>query len=1291
MIITDKIRYFEREMKFTHIKKVLIANRGEIACRLIKCCKANGLISVAVFSSEDTDSLHVELSDESILLPGIGSSAYMNVGEIIQVAENYNVDVVMPGYGFLSENSGFALALQERDIVFAGPSAESIEIFGLKHKARSLAQQSGMPTLPGSTLVSSTESALDAAHKIGFPVMIKSTAGGGGMGLKVCRSENELQDAYEEVMSRGSTLFKNSGIYLEKFIEAGRHIEVQVFGNGNGDVITFGERECSVQRRHQKVIEEAPSPFISEKRGTLSLRERLCRCAQKLASSSNYKSAGTVEFLVDDETASFYFLEMNTRLQVEHGVTELVYNVDLVELMILQADYEASGKAGIPKDILEGFEAKDGPRCHAVEARIYAENPAKNFQPSPGILHLVKFPQSDELDSGVKLRIDDWISTGTKISPYFDPLLAKVMTWGSTRQEAVRGLVKVLAETSICGPITNIDFVKCILQCHTFSSGNSLTSFLSSSFKYEPQLIEFLQSGTYTTIQDGHGRERFGGGVPHGGPADSLHFQLANIVVGNDRITEALEISAKGPKIKFHTAAVICLTGASFVFKVNKMNVPMFTELFIPGGSTVHVGGSQGNGARAYLAIKGGFPGVAKYLGSKSCTPTLGLGGHQGRIIMKGDFLAIDRQDNICEFSEGFQLPHMCRPLEGGNYDGKKWVIRVIGGPHNTPDICDAKKMENFYRMEYDVNLNSNRGCTMLDGPADVFSRTDGGDGGTHPSNILEYPYPTCGISVVGSKMAFFGVDGGTLSGFVCISVPAMSEWWKSGQANVGDKIRFQPISYHDSLALNKMREEFIDNLEIARKKHLPLPEYCDELPEVTHPSYGTILHRRDETELLPQLSIRQCGDRMLVIDFGIRDFTLIHSARQKILETSLIAVDKRTKFGESLIRVESTTGALGVLFDPFSINRKEVVSTIVSIESKIPPPLHLKIPSRLYKIPCCFDHSALNHCISRYVHSQRPFAPYLPSNTEYIMRANNLNSLGDFKSMIIGQRQIVTAVSFFCGNTLAVNLDPRTRFKTGKYNPARTFTPKGAIGSGSVGQSIYSIDSPGGYMIWGMTLPDLCWNTFSRLRGMKDNKPWFFDNFDQIEYYEVDETELNNLNTKLLSGKLSIGFDEVELDVGHYMKFLKDIESNTKALNRQKAICSNVLVKEEAQSMKAWAREQEMVAKKKEGSENIIDDPAILKISGGMSANIFKIKVKVNDVVSTDDTLVILEAMKMEIYVRISQPDDESDNDEDTSVYEETDKIAGSRKFVVQAIVVNEGDVVSPNDAIVLVKPILN
>ena len=396
--------------------KVLIANRGAIACRIIRTLKKMGIASVAVYSEADRHSLHVAQADEAVCIgPGPASESYLWYRRILDVAQQTGAGAIHPGYGFLSENAAFAEACEAAGIAFIGPTGQQMRDFGLKHTARQLAAKNNVPLLPGTGLLDDLAHAQREALGIGYPIMLKSTAGGGGIGMQLCWSEQELNDAFHSVERLAHSNFSQGGIFLEKYVQTARHLEVQIFGDGQGRVVALGERDCSVQRRNQKVIEETPAPGIND-----ALRQRLMDAAVKLGEAVNYRSAGTVEYVYDSQSGEFYFLEVNTRLQVEHGVTEEVTGVDLVEWMVRCAAGDTAA--------VEHY--RHEPQGHAIQVRLYAEDPGKQFQPAPGLLTELYFPKD--------VRVDTWVEMGSEIPPYYDPMVAKIIVHGEDR-EAARG------------------------------------------------------------------------------------------------------------------------------------------------------------------------------------------------------------------------------------------------------------------------------------------------------------------------------------------------------------------------------------------------------------------------------------------------------------------------------------------------------------------------------------------------------------------------------------------------------------------------------------------------------------------------------------------------------------------------------------------------------------------------------------------------------------------------------------------------------------------------------------
>jgi len=445
-------------------KKVLIANRGEIALRIIRVCKQFGIKTVAVYSKADRDSLHVRFADEAVCIgPPPSKDSYLKIPRIIAAAEITNVDAIHPGYGFLAENASFAEICKTSDIKFIGPSAEMIAAMGDKALAKETMKKAGVPVVPGSDgVVKSAGEGLEIARSIGFPVIIKAVAGGGGRGMRIVREEGEMENAFKTAQHEAEQGFGNPDVYIEKFVEQPRHVEIQVFGDQHGNVIHLGERDCSVQRRHQKLIEESPSPIVDEE-----LRLKMGDAAVKGCKSVSYENAGTVEFLIDKDR-NFYFMEMNTRIQVEHPVTEQVTGHDLIKLQLRVAAGERLPKRKIHH------------RGHAIECRINAEDPFNNFRPSPGRITDFHMP------GGFGVRVDTHSYAGYDVPPYYDSLIAKLVVYAQTREGAINKMASALEEFTVGGIKTTIPFHRQVMRDERFQSGRFDTSFLDS-FKLAPE------------------------------------------------------------------------------------------------------------------------------------------------------------------------------------------------------------------------------------------------------------------------------------------------------------------------------------------------------------------------------------------------------------------------------------------------------------------------------------------------------------------------------------------------------------------------------------------------------------------------------------------------------------------------------------------------------------------------------------------------------------------------------------------------------------------------------------
>ena len=442
-------------------KKILIANRGEIALRIIRTCKELGIKSVAVYSEADRESLHVTFADEAVCIgPASSKESYLKIPSIISAAHVTGADAIHPGYGFLAENAYFSEICADSGIKFIGPSSEMIKAMGDKAFAKDTMRKNGVPVIPGSDgVVATPEEGVTIAKEIGFPVIIKPSAGGGGKGMRVVWEESDFLVAFQTARNEAESFFSNPDVYIEKFLENPRHIEIQIMGDMHGNVYHYGERDCSVQRRHQKLIEESPSPFVDE-----AMRNKMGEIAVLGAKSVNYEGAGTIEFLVDKHH-NFYFMEMNTRIQVEHPVTEMVYGVDLIRQQILVAEGEKIDR--LPRE----------PFGHAIEFRINAEDPDENFRPSPGKILSLNFP------GGFGVRIDSTIYVSYTIPPFYDSLIAKLIVWGSDRPHALARAKRSLEEFVIEGIKTTIPFHLKVLEDKRFKSGNFDTGFLDDFLK----------------------------------------------------------------------------------------------------------------------------------------------------------------------------------------------------------------------------------------------------------------------------------------------------------------------------------------------------------------------------------------------------------------------------------------------------------------------------------------------------------------------------------------------------------------------------------------------------------------------------------------------------------------------------------------------------------------------------------------------------------------------------------------------------------------------------------------
>ncbi|MGE0113464.1 MAG: urea carboxylase [Steroidobacteraceae bacterium] len=1188
--------------KPTSFKKVLIANRGAIACRIIRTLRHLGIHSVAVYSEADKHALHVLQADSAIAIgPAPAAESYLNQDALLAAAKESGVEAIHPGYGFLSENAVFAEACAAASIVFIGPTPQQMRDFGLKHTARELAQQASVPMLPGSGLLLDMEHALTEARRIGYPLMLKSTAGGGGIGMQLCRQETELREAFHSVERLAKNNFSQGGLFLEKYVERARHIEVQIFGDGQGQVVALGERDCSLQRRNQKVVEETPAPGLSN-----AVRAQLMDSAVRLAQSVNYQSAGTVEYVYDIADGEFYFLEVNTRLQVEHGVTEQVTGVDLVEWMVRVA-------AGEPPAL---HEYRHQPQGHAIQVRLYAEDPARSFRPSSGLLTEVKLPDD--------IRVDAWIRTGTEVSSYYDPMLAKLISHAPTREQAIQKLQDALADTQVHGIETNLSYLQDVLTDPVFIGGEQYTRYLSSK-DFHSATIEVLQAGTQSCSQDYPGRIGYWDiGVPPSGPMDPYAFRLANRLLGNDEQAAALELTVTGPTLKFDVDTVIALTGAHMRAEVDGDAIPFWQAIPVKRGNVLKLRGIQGAGQRSYLAVQGGFD-VPLYMGSRA-TFTLGqFGGHGGRALRVGDVLRINR--TRLTFADCKVIPTKLIPPYRSH-----WQIAVMYGPHGAPDFFTPEDIEVFFRTHWQVHYNSSRTGVRLIGPRPQWARRDGGEAGLHPSNIHDNAYAIGAVDFTGDMPVILGPDGPSLGGFVCPVTVVQAELWKLGQLKPGDSIEFYCISYEEAVMRDRAMEQAIASLmaEADLDPGSSAPSADVGMPMTGARSGAPLLTNESAGNDTPTVCYRQAGDRYLLVEYGAQVLDLelrfrVHALMQYLQSQHIPGV------------LELTPGirSLQVHYDSQHLSQQQLLQLLLRAERELPAVDEVEVPSRIVHLPLSWDDPATQLAIDKYRQSVRANAPWCPSNIEFIRRINGLDSMDDVYRIVFAASYLVMGLGdVYLGAPVATPLDPRHRLVTTKYNPARTWTPENAVGIGGAYLCVYGMEGPGGYQFVGRTVQ--MWNRYRQTQDFKEGKQWLLRFFDQIRFYPVGADELLHMREDFIEGRFQLRVEETTLRLHDYREFLKTNQDSIRSFKlRQQAAF-------EAERQR-WAEagqlnvEVDSPVNAASGTESDIP-PDCFGIASPVTGSVWQLSTAIGAQLNADDELLVVEAMKMEIPVTVDE-----------------------------------------------------
>lgn len=1130
-------------------KTVLVANRGEIAGRIIRSLHNIGITAVGVASDADRFTAPMRAADHLVRLgAGKAVETYLDCDKIIAAAKASGAEAVHPGYGFLSENAEFAEALAAAGIIFIGPRPEHLRAFGLKHAARQIALECGVPLLPGSDLLTDVDQALAEAARIGYPVMLKSTAGGGGIGMRLCRSAEDLLSGFAAVARLAAGSFGDARLYIERYVCRARHLEVQIFGDGKGGVVTLGVRDCSLQRRNQKLMEETPAPNLPD-----TIGKSLTAAACKLAQHVEYASAGTVEFVYDVERQEPYFLEVNTRLQVEHPVTEEVYGVDLVDWMVRQAAGEFV------------FPAQESliPQGVAIEVRLYAEDPSRDFRPSAGLITSLTLPQD--------VRLESWIETGTEVSPFYDPLLAKIIVHGNERHDVLAKLRRALAQSSVWGIETNLAYLREALNLPDVLAEAETTASLQG-LKFIAGGIDVLAPGTFSCLQDWPGRLGYWDvGIPPSGPMDSLSHRLVNRLVGNAERAATLECTLTGPTLRFGTDGIIALGGAQMTAKLDGLPVPYWQAVTVKAGQVLTLGAIEGPGMRTYLAIRGGFD-APLYLGSRASFVLGGFGGHAIGTLKAGQRLGIAQEIAGPALTQADEIP----PLTD------HWNIAVLYGPHGAPDFFTPDDIADLFSAEYEVHFNSARTGVRLIGPTPAWARRDGGEAGLHPSNIHDNAYAVGAIDFTGDMPILLGPDGPSLGGFVCPTVVVKDDLWKLGQLRPGDKLRFHR---------------------------------AETTPQAPHVAPTTDRLRESD-----DIIIRQAGSENLLVEFGAMAIDFGNRLKVHLLMQALRDLP-------GLIDLTPGIRSLQIHFDDSQWRRDRLLDVVQERLDALPDPNSVAIESRIVHLPLSWNDGEARLAMRKYQELVRPNAPWCPDNIEFIRRINGLSSCEEVKRIVFDASYLVMGLGdVYLGAPVATPLDPRHRLVTTKYNPARTWTPENAVGIGGAYLCVYGMEGPGGYQLVGRTIQ--MWNRW-RLTDCFE-KPWLLRFFDQIRFFAVSEEELREARDAFPHGAYPLRIEPSSFTLAGHQAF---IDRNQDSITSFKA--------RQQQAFEAERRRWQ-----EEGLDSFIAEEAATPLGNDMipagstpvyapvTGSVWKIEVAPQTRVTAGQTLIIAEAMKMEIAI---------------------------------------------------------
>jgi urea carboxylase len=851
------------------------------------------------------------------------------------------------------------------------------------------------------------------------------------------------------------------------------------------------------------------------------------------------------------------------------------------------------------------------PQGHAMQLRVYAEDPAKNFQPSSGVLTEVAFAPG--------LRVDTWIERGVTVSPYYDPLVVKLIVKTDARAESIERLSAALQTTRIDGIETNLAYLATILGYPDFIAGKQITQMLAA-MPYAPRTIDVLEGGIQTTVQDYPGRRGLWAvGIPPSGPMDAYAHRIANHLVGNADDAATLEMTLQGAALAFNCDCTVALAGADLNAALHgpdgKRTLENWSVHRVKRGETLRYGGVQGAGVRAYLAIAGGID-VPSYLDSRA-TFTLGqFGGHGGRALRSGDVLKLNQASTVAR-----ELPAVVMPAYAHH-----WEIAVHYGPHGAPDFFTDDDIAMFFGTDWEVHFNSSRTGVRLIGPKPRWAREDGGEAGLHPSNIHDNAYAIGSVDFTGDMPVILGPDGPSLGGFVCPAVIVSADLWKMGQLKPGDTLRFIRVTAQDAAAMAEAQEAVFSQEQTAAPALVPTFVPARSEAGDAQPAIMRTARLPDDTQVV----FRRAGDDYLLVEFGelVLDIGLrfrVHALMQAIEAAG----------HEGIIDLTPGIRSLQVHFDHRRLPVDRLAGLIGELSARLPAVDDIVVPSRIVHLPLAWNDSQTRLAIEKYQTTVRPDAPWCPSNIEFIRRINGLASIQDVYDVVFNARYMVLGLGdVYLGAPVATPVDPRHRLVTTKYNPARTWTPENAVGIGGAYLCVYGMEGPGGYQFVGRTVQ--MWNRYRQTGSFRDGKPWLLRFFDQIRFYEVSEEELLAHRRDFPLGRFDVRIEETTFSLADYNAFLREQnESIARFKVKQQAAFDAERERWRSSGQAEWVSEE---ANAGAGNDAALPE-GCQYLTAVVPGSVWKILAKPGSAVAAGDTLAIFESMKMEIPLLASAP----------------------------------------------------